>query len=253
MEIIQDLIITNQKVIKTTMKNLKNNPELLVIGVPYIILLALGMMMATSISLIGGLLLFLIESAVFSSYLYVVDRIVTTGKFHMDDVKDGFTVYFRKIYIILLIFYFVNVGLSLFVYPLLSIIPFSYVIILLIQLAIFLIFNPLPEMIYQRYYSEVETIKHTFEFSKNNIITWFVPNILFMIVIGGLTYIISSALLMIIPTNLGSSLNISLQIVLSLIIVQGVIGAVMVYRGNLFNALINSSRRKRMFKRHMDN
>lgn len=253
MEIIQDLIVTNKKVVKTTIKNLKDNPELLVIGVPYIILLTLGLMMASSINLIGGLLLFLIESAVFSSYLHVVDRIVTTGKFHMDDVKDGFTVYFRKVYVILLIFYFINVGLSLFVYPLLSIIPFSRVIIWLIMLGIFLVFNPLPEMIYQKHYSEVETIKNTFEFSKNNIITWFVPNILFMIVIGGLTFIISSALLTILPLNLGSSFNISLQIVLSLIIVQGVIGAVMVYRGNLFNTLINTSRRKRMFSRYMDN
>jgi hypothetical protein len=252
MDIIQDLIITNRKVYKSTMLKLKNNPELLVIGVPYIVLLALGIMMASSISLIGGLLLFIIESAVFSSYLYVVSNIISTGKFHMDDVKIGFRIYFRKIYIILLLFYFLDYGLSLFVYPILSILPFSYMIVLAIKFGIILIFNPLPEMIYQEHHSEMDTIKATLEFSKNNIVTWFVPNVIFMAIIWVLTLLVSSVIMKIMP-SIGGSVGLSIQILLSLILVQAVIGSAMVYRGTLFNILITTSRRKRLFKKHMDN
>lgn len=252
MEIIQDLLITNKKVYKSTLAKLKNNPELLVIGVPYIVLLALGVMMASSISLIGGILLTVVTSAVFSSYLYVIDNIISKGKFHMDDIKDGFRVYFRKIYIIVLLFYLLNYGLSLFVYPLLGIIPFGYYIIMLIRFAILLVFNPLPEMIYQKYHSEIDTIKSTLEFSKNNLVTWFVPNIIFMTLIWVLTTVISNVVMIIIP-SVGGSVGLSIQILISLILVQAVIGSVMIYRGELFNILSTSTRRKRLFKRHMDN
>lgn len=252
MEIIQDLLITNKKVYKSTIAKLKNNPELLVIGIPYIVLLALGFMMASSISLIGGLLLFIIESAVFSSYLYVINNIINNGKFHMDDVKIGFRVYFRKIYIILLLFYFLDYALSLFVYPILAILPFSYFIILFIKFAIVLVFNPLPEMIYQQHHSEMDTIKSTLEFSKNNIFTWFVPNIIFMGLIWVLTLLVSGVIMKFIP-NIGGGVGLSIQILLSLILVQAVIGSAMVYRGTLFNILNTSTRRKRLFKKHMDN
>lgn len=252
MEIIQDLLITNKKVYKLTLAKLKNNPELLVIGVPYIVLLALGVMMAGSISLIGGILLTVVTSAVFSSYLYVISNIIDKGKFHMDDIKDGFRVYFRKIYIIVLIFYLLNYALSLFVYPLLYILPFGSLLITLISLAILLIFNPLPEMIYQTHNSEIDTIKSSLEFSKNNIITWFIPNIIFMLLIWVLTTLVSSFIVLIIP-SVGGSIGLSIQILISLILVQAVIGSVMIYRGELFSILRTSTRRKRLFKRHMDN
>lgn len=252
MEILQDLLITNKKVYKSTILKLKSNPELLVVGVPYIVLLALGIMMASSISLVGGLLLFIIESAVFSSYLYVIGNIISTGKFSMDDVKVGFRVYFRKIYIILLLFYFLEYALSLFVYPVIGMLPFSYFIILIVKFAMILIFNPIPEMIYHENHSEIDTIKASVEFSKNNIVTWFVPNIIFMAIIWLLVVFISSVVMRIMP-SVGREIGLSIQILISLILVQGVIGSAMIYRGTLFEVLSTSSRKKRLFKKHMDN
>ncbi len=94
MSIFLDLWHTNLKVAKKTFYLSKDNPKLFLVGIPYMIILLIASRIAIAAGIFAGLVLLLIQSAIISDYLFILNKLLRTGKFDIEDFKSGFRVYF---------------------------------------------------------------------------------------------------------------------------------------------------------------
>jgi hypothetical protein len=250
MEIFNDLIYTNKKVLSKTFKTLFQSQELFVIGIPYLLIPMIVFQMAGAFSILAGMIIFATISAVISDYLFVIENILIYEKFSWDAFKVGYKVYFKRIFGTLFIFYLVNYGISLFISPVLRIIPFGSLLLILLKLSIILLINPLPEVFYQKKYDELDSLSYSVEFVKKNIVSWFVPNIV-LVLVTFFAYKGIYSLIGFITVSLNNSIGLAISIIIISIFLQVLVGFALVYRGYLFKILDTSTRKKRLFKRHM--
>jgi archaellum biogenesis protein FlaJ (TadC family) len=143
---------------------------------------------------------------------------------------------------VLFVLWVANYGISLLLMPILNAMNLGFVLYAF-YIFVFLILNPLPEMIYQRHYSEPETLMKSVEFSRENVISWFVPNSVLIVALLAVRGLINGLL-----APVGSSLLILL--VMS-VVSAGLISFGMIYRGYLFDILYKTTRRKRLFSETM--
>jgi len=249
-DILQDLFYTNKKVLFKTITTVFKSQELFIIGIPYLLIPMIVFSMAPALSFLAGIIIFACISAVISDYLYVIEFILKHERFSWHAFKVGYKVYFRNIFGTLFVLYLVNYGIGLFISPVLRIIPFGGLIIWLLQFAIVLVINPLPEVFYQKKYDELDSLNYSIHFMKKNPFSWIIPNI----ILGLGTYFIykgAFSLVSILTYSLSYVISLPIIVVVVAILLQVVVGFSLVYRGYLFNILDNSTRRKRLFKRHM--
>ena len=250
MDILQDLFYTNKKVLFKTLKTVFKSQELFIIGIPYLLIPMIVFSMASALSFLAGIIIFACISAVISDYLYVIEFILKHERFSWHAFKVGYKVYFRNIFGTLFVLYLVNYGIGLFIQPILRILPFGGLLMWLLQLAIVLIINPLPEVFYQKKYDELDSLNYSIHFMKNNPISWIVPNVILILGTYGVYKAVFS-LVSLITYSLSYNISLGIIVIVVALLLQVVIGFSLVYRGYLFNILENSTRRKRLFKRHM--
>jgi len=244
-------MITNKTVLKKSTKALQHNPGLLVVGAFYLIAVIVVAQLAGMFGIFGGLIMTLFQSAVFSNYLFLMNRIVRVGRFTQDDFRMGFKAYFRKIWVVLLIIWVAEFAIATLAQPIGMLIPAFGLVSLIVKMIAFAVFNPLPETLYQKHLAEVDSFMFAFNFIKENWIDWFVPNVL----LGGACYGVYWGINQIFTTvlrGLPYALKTSLSLVLIAILVQAIMGYMMVYRGFLFEMLSTTTRRKRLFMRHLN-
>jgi hypothetical protein len=122
---------------------------------------------------IGGLLYSLATSACISSGLYLIKNMVDTGKTDTNDFLNGFTAYIWDV---------ITVGFILWI-PLrlaamgLSTVPNGALLYLCIQLALYILLNAVPELIYQSRVTGLELLSASYNFVVENWIEWLIPNI----------------------------------------------------------------------------
>jgi hypothetical protein len=250
MEIFMDLLYTNKKVLNKTIKTVLQSQELFIIGIPYLIIPMIVFQMASALSFLAGMIIFACISAVISDYLFVIENILIYEKFNWNAFKVGYKVYFRNIFGMLFIFYLVEYGLDLFIAPVLRIIPFGGIILIVVKLSIIILINPLPEVFYQKKYYELDSLSYAFEFVKKNAVNWFVPNI-FLTAVMYFVYKGIYLLIGYITVSFNNTIGFAISIILVGIFLQILLGFALVYRGYLFEILDTSTRKKRLFKRHM--
>lgn len=242
MEIIRDLLSTNQKVFEKSWKSFSSNYLLFLIGIVYMAILFVGVIGSSVFGPFASLLIYLIMAAVISDYLYIINQVIHRKKFDMDDFKNGFRVYLRKVYAFLFLVFVIQLGVSLIIAPMLPIFrePFMTTSV---NWFMIILFNAIPETIYQKYFSEGDTVVYATQFIKENWLEWFAPNI-FVI---GILYFINTKFAAIL-----AGLNFSIfGTLLSIILTSGVAGFAMIYRGYLFEMLTTTTRRKRLFMNNM--
>lgn len=242
MEILKDLALTNRTVFKKSLTAFRNNPLLFALAIPYMALTLVAGSVASMLGFLGGILIFVVQAAILSDFLHIIHQVMTRRRFDLEDFKNGFTVHFRKIYMALFLLWVANYGLSLLLAPLLRAMGLSFVMAAIYFFAL-VILNPLPEMIYQKYYSEAETFVKTIEFTRENAVSWLVPNAVLILALLGVRRLIDSLLL---PLGLGW-----LNILVLSIVAAGLISFGMIYRGYLFDVLFKTTRRKRLFTETM--
>lgn len=244
MNIVQDMAYINGEVLKKTTENVKKNPQVLLVGFAYVIVgfgasLLMTYLLSGPVGIFSGIIIAILQSALISSYLFVLGNVIVYNRFRWKDARYGLTNYLWKVYGIFFIFYISSMVLGL----LANIIgPMIYTIYWVLPLIILLLLNPLPEAIYIKDRDPLDTIISTFGFMKENWLNWLIPNIVFMFLIYSFTNnIFSSGFL-----GRGSG-GISWFIML---IATGIVISVgMLYRGHLFVLLDGSTRRKRQFMR----
>ncbi len=251
MSVLQDIMVTNKLVFKKSLKALQKNPGLLIVGAIYFIAVVIVSQLAAGISIFAGLIMTLFQSAVYSNYLFLMNRIIRVGHFTQDDFRMGFRAYFRKIWIVLLIIWVAEFAVVTLAQPIGLFIPAFGLVKIIAQVIAFILINPLPETLYQKHLAEVDSFAYAFNFVKENWIDWFVPNI----ILGGACYSVYWGINQVFATALRGlpyALKTSLSLVLFAILVQAILGYMMVYRGFLFDMLSTTTRRKRLFMRHIN-
>jgi len=249
LNILTDVLLVNKEVFTKTIKSIKDNWQVLFVGIVYLFL-GIGSSIIVSRLFIGplriasGLVLALVESAIISSYIFVLYNVLSFNRFRWSDVKNGFTYFIWKVYAILFMFYLGSILLG-FIGNLFGGLIYFY-LMFFITIASFIVLNPLPEAMYIKTYNPWETVLYCFDFIKENWINWILPNIIFFIVILGFS---GSSLLNGISLFGGYSL-----VYLGTQMIGYIIGSIffsfgMIYRGHLFTMLSTSNRRKRQFMR----
>jgi hypothetical protein len=244
LNIIQDIAYVNGEVLKKTTENVKENPQVLFLGFAYVIVgigvsFLMNYLLSGPIGIFGGIIMAILQSALVSSYLFVLGNVIVYNRFRWEDARYGLTHYLWKVYGIFFIFYISNMVLNLLAGIIGTII---YTIYWVLPLIILLLLNPLPEAIYIKDRDPLDTIIYTFGFMKENWLNWLIPNIAFMFLI----YVFTSGIFS--SEILGSGSGGIVWFIM--LIASGVVISVgMLYRGHLFALLNGSTRRKRQFMR----
>jgi hypothetical protein len=238
--------------------------------IPVLLVFALGLVLITSIiaplGMIGGFILGAVNALCIGSTLSLTEQAIrgarqlqwqdipqSMGQYFWDVISVGFMVWFPLL--------FLEMGLQAN--------PYQPLIASAVFFLIFVLLNPVPEVIYQsRKGSALEVVQESYEFILENWIEWFLPvaiavapfGLSFFFEIsnqagrrGGLDFwhlvtlpftVLSQWLFLLgIPSNTCG--------IIVLLITPIVTVFMLLFRGHLFAALHRSSRRQRMFQSRM--
>ena len=187
------------------------------------------------ISMLKGIIIYILEIFIISFIMAVSYSSITKNSSLGRLSNHDKTQHMYKIIQIGFIFYIARlilgmIGLSTNFYYL------SYFIIL--------IFNALPETIYLENYDGLNSILQSIEFLKNNLLNWILPNLIVFVLFKFLSipYILNFYQLL---SKDPKELIISGVIVL-------IYSVYIIYRGNMYEILKGSSKRKREYMRNFD-
>ncbi len=247
MEILNDFLIINKQVLKKTIKSIRVNWIIIFTGIAYTLIsifafFIFGIFFQGILRILSGIAIAIFTASLISNYLYLLFKVINFNKLRLDDFKDGFKVFTRKVYTIL---FFAYIG-SYFLNFVQGILGFNAIILnLLITLSVLVLLNPLPETIYLKSYDPMDSITYAVDFMKENWLNWLIPNLVLYI---GIFIFTGRIITSIFTTHLmyySSIFNIfNLG---SYLIGQVIFSFTMIYRGHLFKLLSTSTRRKRMF------
>jgi hypothetical protein len=201
----------------------------------YAALLAILALVVAPLGVIGGLVLGLATQACISSGLYLIKNIIESRRADLKDFVHGFTVYLWELLGIAFILWIPMRVLTMA----LASTPNGGLIFGLVQLAIYILLNPAPELIYQTRSSGFALISDSYNFIVENWLEWLLPNI----VLTTAGYLI---------LNLLSTITVGLPGVVQIFFVAVGMGLClsyfMIFRGFLFAELHGSTRRSRAYR-----
>jgi len=201
----------------------------------YSLVLSAAAMIALPLGILGGFLLGLVSQACISSGLYLVKNMIDSGKTDFNDFARGFTVYLWDLITISFILWIPMrlAGMAL------GTVPNGPIIYFCIQIALYILLNPVPELIYQSRTSGLELLGASYNFIVENWIEWLIPNIL--LAIGGYALL-----------RLFESLLFGLPAFVQLFLDSFGLGLfltyMMTFRGFLFAELHGTTRRSRIYR-----
>ena len=185
--------------------------------------------------LVGGLLLLLASNACMSSGLHLLENILNSRKANVNDFLKGFTVYLWEIVRISFILWIPMMLVS----SVLVQTPNGPIIIMFIQIALYIILNAVPELIYQSRASGVEILVASYHFIIENWSEWFAPNII--ITFAG--WAVMQAL-----NPLANAVAAPIYIFVIASLIGFFLTYLMIFRGLLFSELNGSNRRSRVYR-----
>ena len=185
-------------------------------------------MLATMLGMMGGFLLSLVWAGCVGSFLYLVEMMVRTSRVNLDDFRNSFGRYLWDV---------VGVAFLSWVFfslatPAILQLPQGYLVLRCVELAIFVFFNAVPELIYLGHCSSLQLLSESYAFVAANWIEWFPANI----AAAAILYAVASL-------PLHGAATFGRHAVMGLLIYF-----VMVMRGLLFIELHGSTHRGRAFK-----
>jgi hypothetical protein len=180
--------------------------------------------------LMGGFVIGLIMAAVASCYLYFLGGVVARSRVSLKEFSQSIRTYFWSVTNVMFVLWIA----SLISGTLLQSLPQGGLLKGLMWLAILLLCNATPEVIYIRgTYGGLLTLQRSLQFLQDNWIEWAFPNLVWLALLAATLYGP-----MPIPTWASG------------VLFGAVFHVGMVYRGHLFQALDGSNHRQRMFRYH---
>jgi hypothetical protein len=201
----------------------------------YSLVLSAATMVALPLGFLGGFVLGLAAQACASSALYLVKNLVDSGKTDFDDFARGFLVYILELITISFILWIPMklIGMAL------ETVPNGALIYVCIQIALYILLNPVPEFIYQTSTSGLELLSASYNFIVENWIEWLIPNI--VLAIGGYLLLREIEFLLF-------GLPAFLQLFLHSFALGLFLTYMMTFRGFLFADLHGTTRRSRIYR-----
>ncbi len=225
------------QLMQQAIKRFMENPIFMVIGAIIIIVLFLVQFATAGLPLFGYLIRALVQSAGYSSYLYLIYRASLGYRVDWQDAKRGIYAYTRVIMGIIILNNFIVIIFSYYL-----MIP-TY-IVLIYLLALVLLINALPEVIVNKQYYVIDSLKYTLEFEREHILLWYLPNLLFVILFTAVQSFLSASIYLFAGDF---SVKMALLIIVMLLVFQLIGGVIMLFRQMLFRAL-DSGEYKRYFR-----
>lgn len=189
--------------------------------VAYFGLINLGL---TRFGMFSGLLTTLALALILSSFLYVLRQALFYRRFQIKDLYAGVRTLFLRTWFFLIVANLVNYLVAMTGALTMLGIPGT--------LVTFMLFNPMPEIIYISEYSERDMFYYNFNFIRRNYLPWYSLNLLLLVGLFALLFV--SSLILYIA-------NMLLVVYLAF---------AMLFRGVLFKRLHQSNPRKRQFQRY---
>ena len=236
---------------------------LIVVFILFAVLLIIIGGLAASLGMIGGFLLGAANAFVIGATLYLIEQAVLGRRpIRWSDIPQSAGQYFWDVISVLFMVWFPLLILQMA----LQANPYHSLLTTAIFLLVFLLLNPVPEVIYQvRHGSPIDVVRESYEFVLENWIEWFLPlavviapfGISFFFQIssaagrrGGLDFFQLLTLPFDLLTNWLGYLGMSGPIGSFLVLLFTPIVSVMIllFRGHLFAALHGTSRRQRLFR-----
>jgi hypothetical protein len=224
--------------LRKTFRGIAKSPWALLLPVVLIwVYNTLGLLLG-QIPLLGGFLIVFAMAAMGSSYLYFLGEIVSDARVSLRELRVSVGKYFWSIMNLLFVLWIADLLLS----PVFRSKPNGPLFNLIYVLALLILLNPVPEVICQRgTYGGLASVQSSLAFIQENWIEWFIPNLPFM-ALGVIYWVPSLAI------HLGIFPSLGPIPLLGEVILGACLHAAMVFRGHLFEALVGTSHRQRMYK-----
>ena len=207
----------------------RNWPVLATIFI-YLAILKIAGNLSARLGIAGGFIFSLVFAACLGSFLYLVEMIVRTYKVSLNDFRNSFGQYLWEVVGVLFIFWILGL-----IAPAILQLPQGEVILLFLRLAIFVLFNAVPELIYMGHYSPVALLAESYQFIAENWIEWFPATLIAAVIIGVIILLPARGLAVYLQN---AALGLALYFT-------------MIMRGLLFLELHGSTHRGRAFKYRM--
>ena len=218
-----------------TVELVRGNLGIIFAPIAYGVLLSVAAILAAPLGIIGGIVMGVVLAACASSGLYLIENVVRMGKASLQDFARGFSVYIWDILTIAFIFWIPMRLLAQFAYTT----PNGPLLYLGVQILLYVIFNAVPELIYQGRVSGLALLSASYQFIVENWIEWLLPNLL----VGVAGYLLR---------NLVYQLVTPLPFFLKYFLVEAAFGLfltfLMIFRGLLFAELNGTTRRSRVYR-----
>jgi hypothetical protein len=230
---------------------------LVVVG--YAFLMGFAANLLSGLGMIGGFLLGILEALCISSYLYLLSQAVAGSRIGLADLRRNFATLFIEVIGVLFILWIAGYVVG-FLARLAS--ERSAFVMAAYGLAVAVFLNPVPEIIYQGRSQgrATDLVMDSVRFVQQHWIEWFVPNVLFGVLLIGIVYGGEALNAQTLMTTLPGlfSLQGGYQLAPQLLfggrpmwlwpIVLAIVHYAMVYRGVLFRELAGGGWRVRAFR-----
>jgi hypothetical protein len=209
---------------------------------------------AGGFGIVGGFVAFLATAACMSSMLSILAEAVAHERIRVEELGQSFGRYLSSVAGILFLFWVVELLLVLITEQN----PTMGWLTLAVNLGLFLVCNPLPELVYQGQRDGIGLVDEAVQFMRENAIEWLVPVAILLVPV----FAISLRDGLLVMTQLGptSALTVieqtlraylpsmgELERFLMLIAASALLSWIMLFRGFLFRSLASSGRRQRIF------
>src|SRR5262245_56521332 len=218
-----------------TVELVRDNLGIIFAPLAYGMLLSTAAMLFAPLGIIGGLIMGIVLAACASSGLHLIENVVRLNKATLQDFTRCFSVYLWDILTIAFIFWIPMRLLAEVAFTT----PNGPLLYLGVQILLYVIFNPLPELIYQGRVSGLALLSGSYQFIVENWVEWLFPNLL----IGVAGYLLRSFVYQLVA---------SMPFFLQYFLVEAAFGLfltfLMIFRGLLFAELHGTTRRSRVYR-----
>lgn len=224
----------------------------------YTVVLGVAEALAAPLGMLGGLLVYLAVAACVSSFLTVIGEAVAHQRVRAAGLGQTFGRYLWSIVNIVFIFWIIHLLLALIV----SQNPAMAWLVIAVNTSIFILFNAVPELIYQGHREGLALLEDAVQFLRDNTVEWLLP----LAVILAPLFAVDLRAGFHAMANLGAS-NVlfwtiamidewipgrsDFQHLVATALASVIIVWIMLFRGLLFRSLWRSGRRQRVFEARM--
>lgn len=238
---------------------LARNPWIVALPPLYSVVLTMVQGVAMPLGMLGGFLIFLATAACVSSFLSVLAEAIAHERIRVAELSQTFGRYLSSIAGVLFLFWIIGLLLALITEQN----PSLGWLAIAINLALFFLVNPLPELVYQSNRDGIGLVDEAVQFMRENAIEWLVPVLILFTPLFALgvreTFL---AMASVGATNALELVELTLRAwlpaiggaagqVLLLFAASILLSWIMLFRGFLFKALAQSGRRQRIFGARM--